>query len=148
MNANATGQRPARTPSHAAVIGGSIAGLLASRVLADYFEQVTLVERDHYPDTAAPRKSLPQSRHLHVLLARGRLALEQLFPGIGDELMTAGAEVIDAARDIAWLTPAGWGTRFPSEIRSFACSRPLLDQVIHRRVSTIQRLSILENGSP
>ena len=110
-------------PFHAVVIGGGIAGLLAARVLTDHFERVTLVERDHFPETASPRKGLPQSRHLHVLLTRGRMALEQLFPGIGDELLAPGAEAIDAAGDIAWLTPAGWGTRFPSDIRSFACSR-------------------------
>ena len=132
-------------PFHAVVIGGGIAGLLAARVLTDHFERVTLVERDHFPETASPRKGLPQSRHLHVLLTRGRMALEQLFPGIGDELLAAGAEAIDAAGDIAWLTPAGWGTRFPSDIRSFACSRPLLDHVLRRRVSAMERLAVLED---
>ena len=31
---------------HAVVIGGSMAGILAARVLADHFETVTLIERD------------------------------------------------------------------------------------------------------
>ena len=35
--------------SHAVVIGGSIAGLLAARVLADHFDKVTIVERDAFP---------------------------------------------------------------------------------------------------
>ena len=48
-------------PFHAVVIGGGIAGLLAARVLTDHFERVTLVERDHFPETASPRKGLPQS---------------------------------------------------------------------------------------
>jgi len=34
----------------AVVIGGSIAGILAARVLADHFEHVTVVERDRCPD--------------------------------------------------------------------------------------------------
>lgn len=131
-------------PAHAVVIGGGIAGLLAGRVLTDYFESVTLVERDRFPEAAAPRSGLPQSRHLHILLTRGRMALEQLLPGIGDELLAAGAEAIDAAGDIAWLTPGGWGIRFPSDIQSFACSRPLLDRVLRRRVSAVEKLAVLE----
>lgn len=129
---------------HAVVIGGSIAGLLASRVLAEHCERVTLVERDRFPDTAVPRKGLPQAHHLHVLLARGREALEELFPGIGEELAAAGAEMIDAGQDIAWLTRSGWGARFRSEICSFACSRPLVDHVLRRRVTAIGNVAIRE----
>ncbi|MFO1119378.1 MAG: hypothetical protein U1E38_04420 [Rhodospirillales bacterium] len=130
--------RAAPRYASAVVIGGSIAGLLASRVLSAYFERVTLVERDRFPAQAGPRKGLPQARHLHVLLARGRDALQQLFPGIAGEMMAAGAETIDAGHDIAWLTRAGWGARFRSQICSFACSRPLLDHVIRRRVAAIR----------
>ncbi len=130
---------------HAVVIGGSIAGLLASRVLSDHFQRVTLIERDRFPDAAIPRKGLPQARHLHILLARGRLSLERMFPGIGAELAAAGADLIDAGRDIAWLTPAGWGARFASDICSFACSRPLLDFTIRRRISRIESVTVLED---
>ena len=31
------------------VIGGGIAGLLASRVLSEHFANVVLIEKDHYP---------------------------------------------------------------------------------------------------
>jgi len=139
------GGRSADSPSHAVVIGGSIAGLLAARVLTEHFDRITLIERDHFPGAPVPRKGVPQSRHLHVLLARGRQVLEGFFLGFGDELAAAGAEMIDAARDIAWLTPAGWGVRFASDIRSFACSRPLLDHVLHRRVAALPALDIVEN---
>ena len=67
--------------SHAIVIGGSMAGLLAARVLGDHFSQVTLIERDRYPTEAAPRKGVPQGNHLHALMRRGQLILEDLFPG-------------------------------------------------------------------
>jgi flavin-dependent dehydrogenase len=40
---------------HAVVLGGSLAGLLAARVLAEHFEHVTLIERDAYPETAEVR---------------------------------------------------------------------------------------------
>jgi heterodisulfide reductase subunit A-like polyferredoxin len=35
-----------KTHSHAIVIGGSMAGLLACRVLSDHFDRVTLIERE------------------------------------------------------------------------------------------------------
>ena len=62
---------------HAVVVGGSLAGMLAARVLSDHFDRVTLLERDRFPETPAARKGLPQGRHGHVLLERGRAALER-----------------------------------------------------------------------
>jgi ribulose 1,5-bisphosphate synthetase/thiazole synthase len=35
--------------SHAVIIGGSMAGLLAGRILADHFDRVTIIERDRFP---------------------------------------------------------------------------------------------------
>ena len=65
-----------RDNRHAVVLGGSFAGLLATRVLVDHFERVTLIERDAYPETTAPRKGLPQANHVHGMLAR-RLGLRR-----------------------------------------------------------------------
>ena len=42
--------------SHAVVVGGSMAGLLTARVLADGYDRVTLVERDPMPDASACRR--------------------------------------------------------------------------------------------
>jgi phytoene dehydrogenase-like protein len=64
---------------HAVVIGGSLAGLSAGRVLSDFFERVTVIDRDAYPDGAMERPGVPQSRHVHALLARGRKELERLL---------------------------------------------------------------------
>jgi glycine/D-amino acid oxidase-like deaminating enzyme len=41
----------------AVVIGASIAGLTAARVLADRFGSVTVLDRDTLPDGAAPRRA-------------------------------------------------------------------------------------------
>ncbi len=121
--------------NHALVIGGSMAGMLAARVLADHFERVTILERDRFPeDGPVPRKGVPQARHVHALLKRGRVALERLFAGIGDELVAAGAPTLDMANDIAWLNPAGWGVRFPSDLGFVSFSRDLLDWHVRRRL--------------
>ena len=39
-----------RIGDHAVVLGASLAGLLAARVLSDAYERVTVVERDPLPD--------------------------------------------------------------------------------------------------
>jgi 2-polyprenyl-6-methoxyphenol hydroxylase-like FAD-dependent oxidoreductase len=129
----------------AVVIGGSMAGLLAARVLADRFERVTILERDHYPAEPGPRKGVPQARHLHVLLARGQTVLERLFPGIRTDLISRGAALIDAARDLAWLTPAGWGPRVDCQLCYVACSRDLIDWAVHRHVSALPNVVIRED---
>jgi 2-polyprenyl-6-methoxyphenol hydroxylase-like FAD-dependent oxidoreductase len=80
---------------HALVLGSSMAGLLAARVLAEHFERVTIVERDQLPDAPEFRSGVPQARHAHVLLMRGRVILEQLFPGICRDLVSAGGLEFD-----------------------------------------------------
>ena len=74
------GASTAEKSGHALVIGGSMSGMLAARVLADHFERVTIVERDRFPEGPVPCKGVPQARHVHALLKRGRITLERLFP--------------------------------------------------------------------
>lgn len=142
MTVNGNGKR---LGEQAVVLGGSLAGLLTARVLTEHFRRVILLERDRYPAEPGPRKGVPQARHLHVLLARGQLVLERLFPGIRDQLVARGASLIDAARDLAWLTPAGWGPRFECGLSYIACSRDLLDWAVHRRVAGLPDIQIREN---
>jgi 2-polyprenyl-6-methoxyphenol hydroxylase-like FAD-dependent oxidoreductase len=130
---------------HAVVLGGSLAGLLAARILSDHFEQVTLIERDVYPDTAETRRGIPQANHVHGLLLRGRQVLEELFPGLQDEMIAEGAPLVDMANDIAWYTRAGWGIRFPSDLKVLAFTRPLLDLHVRRRLSLNPRVEIMDN---
>lgn len=130
---------------HAVVLGGSLAGLLAARVLADHFEQVTLIERDVYTDTCETRRGIPQANHVHGLLLRGRQILEELFPGVQDEMIAAGAPVVDMANEIAWFTRAGWGVRFPSEFEVLAFTRPLLDLHVRRRLTQNPKVEVLDN---
>ena len=127
---------------HAVVIGGSLAGLLAARVLVDHFARVTLIERDRLPDTAAFRPGIPQSRHLHVLWSSGLGVVERLFPGLEDELRTAGAQVVRVPADVLWLTSAGWRRRFEVN-RLLTCSRGLLDWAVRARLADAEGLRLL-----
>ena len=130
---------------HAVVLGGSLAGLLAARVLSDYFDHVTLLERDAYPDNTDVRKGIPQANHVHALLLRGRQILEDLFPRLQDEMIAAGAPLVDMANDVAWFTRAGWGVRFPSELKVLAFTRPMLDLHVRRRLAQNAKVEIRDN---
>ncbi|MEA2308873.1 MAG: hypothetical protein QOI65_1159, partial [Thermoleophilaceae bacterium] len=76
---------------HAIVIGASVAGLLAARVLSDSFGRVTVLERDALPTELTDRRAIPQGRHAHALQFGGQEALERLLPGYQDEAVVAGA---------------------------------------------------------
>lgn len=130
----------------ALVIGGSLAGLMAARVLTDFFERVTIIERDRYPAEPVPRKGTPQTRHVHVLMARGRMILEDFFPGLQDEMIRAGALALDSTADLAMLTPAGWGRRFASDLAMLAFTRDFLDWHVRRRLAASPRVRFLEEA--
>jgi 2-polyprenyl-6-methoxyphenol hydroxylase-like FAD-dependent oxidoreductase len=121
--------------THAVVIGGSTAGLLAASVLARRFDRVTVVERDRFPAGPAFRKGVPQSRHSHVLWQHGIDLAEDLVPGTSADLRAAGAEPAGLPSDLLWLNAAGWGRQFPATHEILCCSRELMDWVIRSRVA-------------
>ena len=118
----------------AMVVGGSLAGLLAARVLGEYFSEVTILERDTITGDTRQRPGVPHSRHLHGLLPRGLQIVEALFPGIREELESHGAVPLDVGNDIAWLTAQGWGVKFRSGLEALSVTRDLLDWIIRRRI--------------
>ncbi|HLI81657.1 MAG TPA: FAD-dependent oxidoreductase [Candidatus Binataceae bacterium] len=129
---------------HVVVIGGGIGGLCAARVLSDHFERVTLVERDDLPEGATHRKGVPQSRHPHGLLDRGRRELGILFPGLDDSLHERGGLDLDGGLELATLTPDGWATRRRTGHQMLFASRLLIESVIRDRVKQNPRIKILE----
>jgi 2-polyprenyl-6-methoxyphenol hydroxylase-like FAD-dependent oxidoreductase len=100
------------TSGGAVVIGASMAGLLAARVLADRFDQVTVLDRDDLPDGADSGKGVPQGRHAHGLLASGELVMRDLFPGLMEDLVTAGAERV-TVRQARWWQYGATGSPAP-----------------------------------
>ncbi len=92
---------------NAVVIGGGVAGLVTARVLADHFEQVVVLERDHIAEGPAIHKSIPQGNHLHALLLSGQQVLSSLYPGFTDKLQNLGAVRLRWGKDNAILLPDG-----------------------------------------
>ena len=131
---------------HAIVIGGSIAGLLATKVVSEVFDQVTLIERDPFPHSPQPRRGVPQSVQPHVLFTRGFQIMEQHFPGLGEALTTAGVVTIDWGREFHLFTMGGWNATFAgeSELQSVTCSRYLLETVIRQQVAKLPNVQFLD----
>ena len=130
----------------ALVIGGSMAGLLAARVLADHFADVLVIERDRYPEGIAFRKGAPQARHVHTLLMRGQQILERLFPGLEADLAEAGAPALEWTSDALGWSALGWLPRFHSHLKAHTCSRELLEGTIRRRLAAFPNVRFLESN--
>lgn len=120
---------------HAVVIGGSMAGLLAARVLADGYDQVTLVERDPMPDEPITRRGVPQADHVHAMLEPARVILEDLFDGYQSELEAAGGEIINAAEELDYYDGGDVLAAAEPEMLMPCASRPLFEQITRRRVA-------------
>ena len=135
-------ERPSPVGS-AVVLGGSLAGLLTARALAD-FARVTVVERDVLPEGPEPRKGLPQARHAHMLWSGGVLAMEDLLPGIAARLAAAGARRAPVTTDVVALSPQGWFRRWPESHHVVLVGRDLLDATVRAQVLADGRIKLLD----
>jgi 2-polyprenyl-6-methoxyphenol hydroxylase-like FAD-dependent oxidoreductase len=129
---------------HAIVIGASMGGLLAARALADYYDKVTILERDALPEADEPRKGVPQGRHTHGLLARGREVLEQLFPGFTKEMIARGAVSGDIVEGVLWFNHGFYLCNAPSKLVGLAISRPMLEGGVRRRLLQLPNVKLRE----
>jgi len=127
---------------HAVVIGASIAGLMAARVLSKHFTKVTILERDGLIEDGNPRKGVPQGNHVHVLLTSGLQAIEEYFPGILDEMCQGGVDPIAWSEEMRWYQHGSWKTRVPCGVTFYPQSRVDLEGRIRARVRAIPGIQI------
>lgn len=129
----------------AVVLGGSIAGMLAARVLADHHDQVTVVERDSFPVVGRRRKGVPQDRHVHSLHPRGQRIMERLLPGLTDELVAEGAAVGELGVDTRIVFAGRPLARTSTGHPVLSASRPLLEGRIRSRVLELANVDPVES---
>ena len=131
--------------SKAVVIGASMAGLMAARALAGHFEEVILLERDIFPEPGENRKGVPQGKHIHVLLERGRQIMEKHLPGLTDDLTRHGAvHIKDASLTVRWFNRGGYYKPGASGISALGVSRPTLEALVRDRVLDLPNVRALE----
>jgi 2-polyprenyl-6-methoxyphenol hydroxylase-like FAD-dependent oxidoreductase len=131
-----------RLGTHAVVLGASMAGLLAARVLADGYDGVTVIERDPLPEEPVTRRGVPQGRHIHALLEAGRATLEDLFPGYCEELLSAGAVPLDFVSDAIVYDNGGLLVEGHEPLETLFATRPLIEGTVRKRVADLDGVVI------
>ncbi|MFD5568552.1 FAD-dependent oxidoreductase [Streptomyces cadmiisoli] len=125
----------------AVVLGGSLAGLLAARVLSDHAESVVIVERDALPSTAARRPGTPHAGQLHTLMHGGRMQLRRFFPGFEDEAEAGGAIVSSPYNIRAYAD--GVPKVSDGTMGLLSSSRPFLEALVRRRTLALPNVKVL-----
>ncbi|MFF4880804.1 FAD-dependent oxidoreductase [Micromonospora sp. NPDC000668] len=145
----ATAESPAQTTvvmRRAVVLGGSIAGLMAARVLSDHAEEVLIIERDPSDMDGEPRPGVPQGSQVHALLPSGQIQLERWFPGVVDEALALGAPPPPGDVGTAKIfvngelglppEPSGTGP-------ALITTRPFLEALIRRRTLAVGNIRMV-----
>jgi 2-polyprenyl-6-methoxyphenol hydroxylase-like FAD-dependent oxidoreductase len=139
-----------RRGKHAVVIGASIAGLCAGRVLSDFYDQVTLFDRDTLPEHPANRAAVPQGRHVHILMSRGAQEFGALFPGLLDDMVAAGVPILEDQPGSIHFGAAGHVLGIPTELEetftTYVPSRPQLEWQIRRHAARLPNVAIRQRA--
>ena len=135
---------PERTPvlfDTACVLGGSIAGLLAARVLADHDRTVLIIERDQVNAEGRLRAGVPQDRQGHGLLPGGLAQIERWLPGFTREAQDLGGVLVGPDKQVVYLD--GHQQVRSGDAQILMGSRPFLESRIRSRVLALPNVSSL-----
>ncbi|MDZ4235146.1 MAG: FAD-dependent oxidoreductase, partial [Dietzia sp.] len=120
-------------------------------MLADFYRTVTVVERDVLPPDPVHRRGVPQGKLIHALLARGAQIIDELFPGLLDELVANGATRWDGDYAKLWISFGGHRlvrsgrAPDPNSLPFYFQSRPFLEWHVLRRMRDVSNVTVLEH---
>ncbi|MFD3467962.1 FAD-dependent oxidoreductase [Streptomyces sp. NPDC058682] len=129
------------------MLGASIGGLFAARVLSDTFDRVTLIDRDALPETDENRKGVPQGRHAHAILPAGTKWLQETFPGLLEQFEADGVSVVREP-DEMHFAPGGHllsqKGRRRDPIPTYQPNRPQLEGGVRARLRALANIEIID----
>ncbi|MFB3040713.1 MAG: FAD-dependent oxidoreductase [Candidatus Poribacteria bacterium] len=128
--------------TRAVVLGASVAGLFAGRMLANFFDEVVLFDKEEFGEGVGARKAVPQGRHVHVILTPTYIALQRFLPGLVDELVANGASVLDAGRDSRVLIYGKTLTNGATQQPIIGSTRPFFEYHLRRYVMAVDGIEI------
>ena len=133
--------------ARAVIAGGSLGGMLAARAVAPHFAEVVVLERDVFSDTPSPRRTTPQSHHVHMLLKGGENAIDRILPGFRQDIEDSGSVKIRAGLDFLAGSELGFAPRWDAGMELHGQSRWMLEHCIRSRVLTQTPNVELRTGS-
>ncbi len=116
----------------------------AAAALADYCEQITVIDKDIRPSPVATRKYVPQGAHISILLKAGLDILCEFYPGLDRDLMNAGASRINAGCDQQVFEYGAWRMTRPLDLEFIGISRLLLESVLYERFLSLSNVQSLQ----
>ncbi|MDL9935291.1 hypothetical protein QSJ18_00890 [Gordonia sp. ABSL1-1] len=128
----------------AIILGGSVAGMCAAGAVADFFDEVLVLERDIIPDDAEHRRGVPQSKHPHFLLNSGRRAMGELFPGYEESLIDAGALHMMPSLAAAHCEGSVWVPRKEAPMTMVYASRLLIERTLRQKLAQVPNVRVEE----
>ncbi|MFC9255790.1 FAD-dependent oxidoreductase [Amycolatopsis thailandensis] len=131
---------------HAVVLGGSVAGMLAARMLSDSYTRVTVIDRDDL--TAAGtglRPAIPWAVHIHALLERGRQIIEDLFPGFVEDMLAVGVPVGDYGSTCHYCFNGQMFAETETGMACVAANRPVIEHFLRSRTLVRPGVSLRES---
>ncbi len=129
------------TTKRIAIIGASMAGLMAAAAVHQYADEVVLLERDELTDQPVSRGGVPQGDQVHVILPLGLGRMEALLPGLREDFLARGCLDFDELAEVPMYGEHGWYRRVRSE-RAVAFRRPLFELVVRERVLAFDNVSV------
>jgi 2-polyprenyl-6-methoxyphenol hydroxylase-like FAD-dependent oxidoreductase len=126
----------------ALVIGGGFAGILAARVLADFFRRVIVCEKDVVANDALPRRGVPQGPHIHGPLLGTMQILSELFPALPATLVASGASIVNMGTEIRTFVRGKWTPQRDFGFFVPMQTRGLLEHVMRKQLSSMPNVSI------
>jgi 2-polyprenyl-6-methoxyphenol hydroxylase-like FAD-dependent oxidoreductase len=126
----------------ACVMGGSIAGSLAARVLSDFAERVVVIERDDLEGRQLRRPGAPHAEQFHILLPAGASWMERWLTDFGTMLREAGAVVAGTATTLTALDGRRQALS-PREYRILCASRPVIESCVRASVLALPNVTLV-----
>ncbi len=126
----------------AVVIGGSVCGLLAARVLSEHFEKVIVLEKDRLHSRAMKRKGVPQGKHTHLLLRRGADIIQGLFPGLAAKMESWGAFPVNVTSGLRWWHYGVWKAQVDVGFDLYVLNRIEFEFKLRKKVAAIHNVEL------